>query len=127
MASGPHVWQEPTDDVLLRPGASVEVNLQLRGEGGAEIEAPVMSPLHGIIVDSEDRPVSDATIRDLNARETRSGKDGRFGFCSIYSSDDFGLIVTHPEYETRRIPLAAGSGRYSDGKLKIVLQKRKVQ
>ena len=63
MANGPGVWQEPTEEVFLRPGATVKMNLQLRDEGEAEIEAPVMSPLHGVIVDSKDRPVGGANIK----------------------------------------------------------------
>ena len=86
---------------------------------------PVLSPLHGLIVDSQNRPVWGATITDFDAHETRSGNDGRFGFCSIDSGREYGLTVTHPDYETQKVPLAAGAGRYSDGKLKIVLQRRK--
>ena len=125
MASGLNMWQDPTKDIFLRPGATVEMNLITRGEDEGEIEAPVLSPLHGLIVDSQNRPVWGATITDFDAHETRSGNDGRFGFCSIDSGREYGLTVTHPDYETQKVPLAAGAGRYSDGKLKIVLQRRK--
>ena len=91
----------------------------------SENEPPLLSPLHGTIVDSEGRPVWGAVITDFNANETRSGNDGRFGFCRIYSGGEFGLTVTHPDYETKKVPLAAGAGRYSDGRLKIVLRKKK--
>jgi len=124
MANGPGIWQEPTKDILLRPGATVEVNLWMESKV-SENEPPILSPLHGVIVDTEDRPVWGAVITDFSAHETRSNNDGRFGFCRIYAGEEFGVIVTHPDYETKKVPLAAGAGKYSDGKLKIVLRKKK--
>lgn len=125
MATAPGLWQEPTKDIVLRPDATVQVNLWMQlGGAEPELSAPIMSPLHGIIVDSANQPVWGATINDLNGRETTSRADGRFGFCSIFSSGKFDLIIKRSDYETKTVSLDAGAGKYSDGKLKIALRKR---
>lgn len=126
LATGPGIWREPTEGVVLRSSVTVEVNLSMRSQG-SELPAPVLSPLHGVVVNAENRPVEGAVVTEPYGQETASRNDGRFGFCSIFSAAEFKLIVKHADYETAIVPLAAGAGKYRDGKLKIVLQKRKAQ
>jgi hypothetical protein len=119
----------PSAEFAVRSGAttSVDVYMGMRIDEKGTV-APGISPLNGRVVDEKGRAVSEATVRAETISfwprgESTTDPAGRFGFCAV-TQGRHSLVVSHPDYRTRKVQLSVGAFNYSGGQLEIKLRKR---